>query len=515
MSLYELNYPWQKNIIDKFLYKKSFGLFLDMGLGKTLLALTFAEQHQCEKVIVITLNSKAIEDENISGSWLYWANKSSMNYKLSNKFTKEFSNQQEVFVINYESLFRRDKNKKESVMLKESIINFIKSCQNHNVALIVDESHKMKSLHSLQTKAIVKIKNELMRMCISSNKELYTYLLTGTPFTTGYIDLYSQLKILGYDENKSVFIDKYCIKGNIPGLLGWQQPIVGYKNVNELYRLVHKYALTIKSEDIVNLPEQIFIEHLLPETKDFKLFTHSTLQNEEIVSEYEKRNFDTQDIRNQLSLGNKKVNNPFFRNIDYPSFSYLSETNGIFWLRARQLSIGFQGNAQSSQWFDKSRLEAVKSFLIENKDNYVLFYNFTPELLELYDICNEAGYNVDVYCGEIKSLYHYDKFSKMLEEEKLQNHNNIILANFASGSTGKNWQEYSHCIIFSLPVYKDYSQALKRVHRLGQKHTVFYHTFYQENWLDKGMYKALNEQIDYTSDMFSSDLSRIQQLTNK
>ena len=85
---------------------------------------------------------------------------------------------------------------------------------------------------------------------------------------------------------------------------------------------------------------------------------------------------------------------------------------------------------------------------------------------------------------------------------------NIIIANFASGSTGMNWQEYNKCIIFSLPLYKDWEQGLKRIHRIGQKDTVIYHIFYQNNWLDIGMKKALEENIQYTEEMFKLDLEK-------
>ena len=132
--------------------------------------------------------------------------------------------------------------------MKNNIKKFIDSCVGHNVAIIVDESHKMKNLQSLQTGAIFLIKRLLM---ITANK-VYTYLLTGTPFTTGYIDLYTQLKMLGNEETKTSFVDRFCVRGNLPGLLGWQQPIVGYKNLDELYRLIHKYAITIKSEAVIS-----------------------------------------------------------------------------------------------------------------------------------------------------------------------------------------------------------------------------------------------------------------------
>lgn len=510
MSIYSKLFPYQKQIIDKFKERDSFGLFLDMGLGKTPLACAFAEQNNCTKVIVITINSKAIEDENISGSWLNWANKSNIKYNFHNKKEKNqiFNNNENDFLlINYESLFsRKNTDKKSSLTLKENINNFIKSCKNHNVAIIVDESHKMKNLSSLQTKAIFQIKKYLLLY----SKNLYTYLLTGTPFTIGYIDLYTQLKMLGYNETKNNFIENFCIKGNIPGLLGWQQPIVGYKNLDNLFNIIHKYAITVKSEDVIDLPEKIFIYHTTDKTEQFDLYTNEFYNGKKITNELLNRHI----IEDKYNF-NKNIANPFFRNIAYPELKYLAETNGTFWMRARQLSIGFQGNADECQWFDKSRLNQLKKFLEENEDNYIIFYNFTAELLELYNICSKLNYNIDVFCGDIKSTYFYDKYSNLSDAEKLVSKKNIILANFASGSTGMNWQNYNKCILFSLPEYQHYEQSLKRIHRLGQKSTVIYHIFYQKNWLDYSMKKALETGTQYTLEMFESDIKRVNEIFKK
>jgi hypothetical protein len=109
-------------------------------------------------------------------------------------------------------------------------------------------------------------------------------------------------------------------------------------------------------------------------------------------------------------------------------------------------------------------------------------------------------------------MYFYNKYHNLTSAEKLLSKKNIILANFASGSTGLNWQDYNKCIIFSLPLYKDYEQGLKRIHRLGQKETVVYHIFYQKNWLAYGMKKALEECKDYSKEMFESDLKRINEI---
>lgn len=511
MSLYEKLFDYQKNIVDKFKDRQSFGLFLDMGLGKTILSLAFAEVNNCTKVIIITINAKANESESVKDSWLGWAKQSSIKYNLHNKHSKDsfLIEQNDLLLINYESLFSRAKDKKSKVQLKDNVKEFILSCYRHNVAIIVDESHKMKNLKSLQTEAIFKIKSALK---MQTNK-VYSYLLTGTPFTTGYIDLYSQLKMLDYPDTKTNFVDRYCVRGNLPGLLGWQQPIIGYKNVDELFDLIHRYAITIRSEEVISLPEQIFVYHSVEESHQFKMLTTEYISGKEVVKENESHTNKIEDIE-QYNV-DKKVGNPYFRNIAYPELKWIAETNGTFWLRAREISIGFQGNSDDFEWYDNTRMNEIKSFLERNEDNYVIFYNYTPELFALFSICNELGYNVDIFSGEMKSLFFYEKFCNLTESEKLVTKKQVILANFASGSTGMNWQQYNKVIIASTPLYKDYAQAIKRVHRPGQKNRVFYHIFYQKNWLDLSMQKALKEQKQYNQDMYDADLERVNSMMNK
>lgn len=495
--IYDKLFDWQKKIVDTAASRGSYGLFLDCGLGKTPVSLALAEKNKCDKIIVITINSKATEDESVSSSWWDWGKQAEIPYRIANKDTIRDGRNLDMIILNYESLFKRNTTARTSVQLRECITNFLLQCVDKRIALIIDESHKIKNLQSLQTKAIQMIHRNLHIV----GSAVYTYLASGTPFTTGFVDLYSQLKLLGCKMTKGEFVDTFCIRGNRPGLLGYQQPIVGYKNLDTLYELIHKYAITIKSKDVIDLPEQIFVNHVQKQTKCFDLFSYPKLPaktiNEQLIGTHPElllpENKTTKDI------------NPFYRNLDYPDMKYFATTSGLAWLRARQASIGFQGNAEESVWYDNSRLNELKRFLEQNENNYVLFYNYTPELLEIYDICSELGYNVDVYCGEVKSLVFYERYCEMKDYEKLRSKKNIILANFASGSTGKNWQEYNQCIIFSMPLYKDWEQGIKRIHRIGQNSTVVYHLFFQNNWLDIGMKKALEQKIDYSEEMFESE----------
>lgn len=521
--LNDLLYPWQKQIVDKFEDRKAFGLFLDMGLGKTPVSLAFAERHRCTKVVIVSIDKKARESASVPGSFAYWAQKMEFEYNLYTKKncfdgtgTKKTNasispSTVDMLVINYESLYSRGLSVESNgrlvrkIELRKCLSDFVASCDEQRVCVILDESHKVKELDTLQTRAIQKMLKQL-QLVVS---DLWLYLLTGTPFTQGFIDLYSQLKLLGWDGTKTLFTDAFCIRGNIPGLMGWQQPIVAYKNVDKLYGLVHKYALTIKSGEVVQLPEQVFVEHKVPMSREMLLYTAERLKAETIRAELERRGATA--TLEQTPRGGK-VNNPFYRNIAFPSQDWLAETVGAFWMRARQLSIGFQGNAERAEWFNRKRLEALESLLSDNPDNYVLFYNYTPELLEIYDICEKLGYNIDVYCGEVKSEFFYQKYQSRDPGERLVDKKNIIIANYASGSTGANWQLYNKCILFSIPLYKDYEQSIKRVHRIGQTETVVYHVFCSDDWLDNGMLQSLRESREYDESLFKADLARVQAL---
>lgn len=503
--VYDLLFDWQKKLVDSIKNQETYGLFLDMGLGKTPISVALTEVNKVEKVLVITINSKATEKKEVNGSWLEWFGKSDMKYVLTSKADKkiEFSESNQVFLVNYEYLF--DRSAKESIILRDTIDEFIKSCKGKRCAILIDESHKMKESKSNQTKAINKI-YALMKVMSSKT---YLYLLSGTPFTKGYIDLWTQLKILGINISKTEFKNRFCVMGNVAGLYEWQQPIVSYQNIDDLFELVHQKAITIESKEVIQLPEQIFNYITYPMTNSFKLYLCEKLMGNEIKKELDKRKIECNYTKDELMT---RQLNPFFRNIDYPEFNWTAETPSEFWLRARELSIGFQGNAENYKFYDMTRFKMLEKFLSENEDNYLLFYSYTPELIEIYTICERLGYNIDIYSGEIKNISNYEIFSKMPREKKIVNKKNILISNWASGSTGMNFQEYNKCIIFDLPVYKDWQQGIKRIHRTGQKNTCFYYVFMQNCFLDKNMLESIRLQQDYTKNTFESDLEKINKL---
>ena len=211
----------------------------------------------------------------------------------------------------------------------------------------------------------------------------------------------------------------------------------------------------------------------------------------------------------------KLINNPFYGNLMFPDYTWLAETAATMWMRARQISIGFQGNADGYVWFDYARLNQLKNFLEDYEDNYIIFYNYAPEFFEIEKICRELGYNVDIYNGTFKNTKYYEAYENQTEAERLINTKNVIISNYASGSTGKNWQAYSKCILFSTPTYSNYEQGIKRTNRPGQKFDCIYHKFYQDNLIEQSMLERLANNCEYTEDMFNDDLKRLNEIFDR
>ena len=211
----------------------------------------------------------------------------------------------------------------------------------------------------------------------------------------------------------------------------------------------------------------------------------------------------------------KLINNPFYGNLMFPDKDWLAETAATMWMRARQISIGFQGNAEGYVWFDYARLNQLRSFLEDYEDNYIIFYNYAPEFFEIEKICRELDYNVDIYNGSIKDTKYYEAYENQTEAERLINTKNVIISNYASGSTGKNWQAYNKCILFSTALFKDYEQGIKRTNRPGQKFDCIYHKFYQDNIIENGMIERLNNNGEYNEDMFKADLAKLNEIFDR
>ena len=230
-------FPHQSRALDETAGCNRCAYYHDMGLGKTY---TGGEKliQLGAKVNLIVCQKSKIDDwvEHFKCNYNAWVHnltdKQDMNeFMLTGLCLDEDGVCVTVGVINYELVWRRP----ELLKLKD-------------FTLLLDESSLIQNDTAKRTKFISKLRFKNL------------ILLSGTPTGGKYENLYSQLKLLGYNISKRLYYDTY-IKYHYDKRQGFPLMIIdGYKNVYRLKRKMRQHGCNfLKTEDVLDLPEQRFI----------------------------------------------------------------------------------------------------------------------------------------------------------------------------------------------------------------------------------------------------------------
>lgn len=239
-------YPHQIDGIRQLAKKWSFLLADDMGLGKSLQALTVfgidVKRGWASKALVIC-------PVTLVGNWADEIDKFTRfphmildgTPKQREKILAEFAaiDGPKILITNY-----------EKVKAHKAALDKLK----FDVA-IMDEAHYIKNPKSQRTKACLALKARR------------SFLLTGTPMLNQVNELWALLHRINPVKfpNYYSFVNRYCVFG------GYQNhQIVGVKNEKELMQAVHEVMLRRLKKDVLALPEVQIIERrvdLLPQQR--------------------------------------------------------------------------------------------------------------------------------------------------------------------------------------------------------------------------------------------------------
>ena len=395
-----------------------------MGLGKTYTGAEKMIRLGAEVNLLICQKSK-IQD---------WRNHFAEHYKydisaydLTNK--KQWNGFWEnpcgfryrVGIINYELAWRR----KELLKL-------------HEITLMLDESSLIQNKTAKQTKFILKLD--------AAN----VILLSGTPTSGKYENLWTQARLLGWEISESLYQRQYVNWNTIKIPGGQFVKVVDkanpYKNVDRLKSKLREHGATfLKTEDVMNLPEQTFIEINISKPKHYDKFMKDsivTVNGVELVGD--------------TSL-TKRL--------------YARELCGIY---------------------SAEKLEAFRDLISSTNDRIIVFYNFKHELFELNMIACECDKPVSRIDGDFKNLGAYE-----------ENNNSITFVQYQAGAMGLNLQKANKIIYYSLPERSElFEQSKKRIHRIGQEKPCFYYLMICQNTVEVNIYEALKQRKDFTDELF-------------
>ena len=402
--------------------KNRVAYYHDMGLGKTYTGGEKLIQLGAKVNLVICQKSK-ISD---------WVDHFESNYKryaifdLTNK--KDF--EQFIFeswielndiigVINYELAFRRP----ELAKLKD-------------FTLMLDESSLIQNEQAKRSKFILK-----------KLKPANVILLSGTPTGGKYERLYSQLKLLGWDISKTTYWNTY-IDYHFEDMGGFPVRFIdGYKNVDRLKRKMREYGCHfLKTEDVLELPEQIFTTVKIPVSKDYRKF-----RKDKVVT-----------VDGTQLIGDNTLTKMLYE---------------------RQLC----------GQYNKDKLEAFKDLVASTEDRLIVFYNFTSELVELRRELLDRP--ISIVNGQYKDLTNYENCD-----------NSITFIQYQAGAMGLNLQKANKIIYFTPPLSSElYEQSKKRINRIGQNRTCYYYNLTVTGSIEEKIYKTLAMRRDYTEKLFEEE----------
>lgn len=416
-------YPHQQEALSDTAGKNRVAYYHDMGLGKTFTGAEKLMQLKAKVNLVVCQKSK-IDD---------WVKHLEDNYDVTAfdlSKTKEYQlfwdwmliENISIGVINYELIFRR----KELSRLRD-------------FTLMLDESSLITNEKSKRAKFIL---NKLEPANI--------ILLSGTPTNGKYEQLWSQLHLLGWNISKELYWKHYVSFHYEENDQGFPVKILdGYKNVDRLKQKMRDYGCRfLKTEEVFNLPEQIFNTVIVDTPKLYNRFL-----NDRIVT-----------VEDKELVGDTVL------------------TKALY---ARMLCGAYSGE----------KLEALKDLLQSTEKRVVIFYNFNDELRKIEDLCIELDKPVSIVNGQTKDMKCFEEYE-----------NAVILVQYQAGAMGLNLQKASRLVFYTLPWGKGscglWEQAKKRIHRIGQDQPCFYYTLLCRNTVEVTNLAALQQGKELTDELF-------------
>ena len=303
---------------------------------------------------------------------------------------------------------------------------------------MLDESSLIQNKTAKQTKFILKL------------QPANVILLSGTPTSGKYENLWTQIHLLGWNISEQLYQRQYVNwkKLHVPGgqvvrIVDKENP---YKNVDRLKNKMREYgAQFLKTEEVMDLPEQNFIEISVSSSKEYQKFMKNSI-------------------------------------VTVDGVELVGDTNLTKRLYARQL-CGI---------YSKEKLEAFRNLVESTNDRIIVFYNFTDELIKLLRICDEVGKLASVVNGQTKCLEQYET-----------NESSVTFVQYQAGAMGLNLQKANKIIYYSLPERSElFEQSKKRIHRIGQEKPCFYYLMMCKNTVEEGIYDALKMRRDFTDELF-------------
>ena len=451
-------HAYQAHCIQKIIEIRKLGLFLDMGLGKTVTTLTAIKELKCyrfqvRKVLVIAPKKVA------EGTWTKEKDKWDHTRMLrvsqvlgsQAKRIRALNTPADLYVINRENVCW--------------LVDYYRNAWPFDM-VVVDESSSFKSHKSKRFKALASMGGHIGRMVE----------LTGTPSPNGLNDLWSQVFLLDGGERLGKRYTQFRERYFDPGDRG-NNVIYNYRakpgSEESILEKISDICISMKAEDYLQLPDVTY--HQVPVTLDARA--------EKAYREMERKMvLDLPEDEEQISVA-----------------SAAALSNKLLQLANGALYDDGHGVHEVHGCKIEAFLELIES--LQGKPALV-FYNFQHDRERILGALGKSGLRI----RELKTTDDEDAWNRREVD--------ILLTHPASSAYGLNLQQGgNHVVWFGLTWnYELYTQANKRLHRQGQEEKVIIHHLVCAGTRDEDVMKALERKEDVQECVMQSLKARIKKI---
>ena len=440
--------------------KRGAMLAIEMGCGKTKIAIDHMIQLGCRQILVLSplsivdhvwpdqilthsdVEMTVIPLGNRAGSVREKQKKAEQGLKLAHA-----RNEPAVVIVNYESAYRAP--------LGEWL-----SRQNWDL-LILDESHRIKTPSGKMSLWVSRL----------SDRVKCRLALTGTPMPHSPLDLYAQMRAIDkriYGTNYQEFKTKYAVIEElelpgkpIPGTERRETMVVpkvnGYKNIEELHEKFYSVAFRVEAKDVLDLPPAI----------ETYTRVHMGKAAQKMYDEMEVT------LRAEMQSGEE-----------------ISAANALSkLLRLQQITSGFVNTTDGrTLQVDDSKAKAMSDIMedLPLNEPLVVFTRFLHDLDVVAQVAGKLGRNSYEVSGRTKQL---DQWSA--------EDGGVLAVQIQAGGLGLDLTKARYCIYYSLGFsLGDYLQSIARLHRHGQNSIVDYIHLVAAGTIDDIITRALAHKED-------------------
>ena len=446
----------QEEALEELKGKKRYALLMEQGTGKTLVAIKRLEKlvkaKKVKNIIIVALSAGVPNWEAELKRFLEAPRSFNIiEYKGTAPARKKLleaakaSNKTNIIILNYEKI-RLDK--KELIKFKPDL-------------LILDESQKVKNRNAQVTKATKLI----------SNKCEYVYLLTGTPMSVGYEDIFGQFLIM----NETIlgtrwkdFENRYLELGGFQG-----KQIIGYKNVRELKKKIRANSYSVKKKDCLDLPP-VTIQNLYCELGPKAKAAYKKL-DKELMAE-----FEGQEINITEALINRS------NNIKDKKDLLVLDSALIKSMKLQQITGGFIKNEEQVLLIDKSKINLLKETVEASSHPVIIFCKYRAEIIAIKE---------ELKSLKVEELSGKTKDKGQVVQDFQQGKYDVLVIQTKTGSASINLTAASTAIFYSWSAsYIDMAQAMARLDRIGQVNPVNIYFLVSKGTVDEISLKLLKQR---------------------